>query len=471
MYHLSKTPHAYYLYDTNSNKIFQINERVYDALCTPEGDSRKALHVLKQSFPKREYKEILKHGILQDTELQEYAIPISEEELKEKIESNLQHLVLEITQDCNFRCTYCVYSGEYRYSRTHAPLSMRWETALKAVDYFLKRTSQTELVTISFYGGEPLLEFDIIEKVVDHTKNKYGNQTVRFNINTNGYLLDSDKQNFFAVNNFFVRISLDGPRQVHDKYRVTKSGHSSFDVVIKNIENFWRHNKVYCLSNVSISSTILEPDELEEGLVFFENHPILKELRKASSLANPFGKWTDSLSYNNCRRFSNIFSANRELLKKRVINDHLPEAHPLQFFYLQYLRKIHGREISPLKRTEYPNNCCLPGIHKIYCKYDGSFSFCSREAMGLNIGSVDAGLSSGAIMRLIQDYCQLSINMCRECWAQRFCPACYTYAVHGSAFSIERKRQTCAAIKETLSDVFEMYCQIMECKPEALNAL
>lgn len=84
--------------------------------------------------------------------------------LSSYLTSKLQSICLQVTQDCNLRCKYCAYSENYK-NRVHNNKTMSIETAKKAVDFLIHNSSESDIVGISFYGGEPLLNFKLIRKV------------------------------------------------------------------------------------------------------------------------------------------------------------------------------------------------------------------------------------------------------------------------------------------------------------------
>lgn len=147
-----------------------------------------------------------------------------------------------VTKECNLRCKYCYMTSKNGNER------MSFETAKEAIDYFFrekKRLLKNEYIILDFIGGEPLLEIDLIDKIVDYFKyvafksdddwfGKY-----RINISTNGILYSSEKvQRFIAKNKFnlSIGISIDGVKQKHDMQRVYPDGRGSYDDVIKNVE-------------------------------------------------------------------------------------------------------------------------------------------------------------------------------------------------------------------------------------------
>ena len=89
-----------------------------------------------------------------------------------------KQLLLEVTSICNFRCKYCTYSGHYKHTRNHGEMNMDFVVAKRAIDYYFenfeiayKRNAQKKPI-ISFYGGEPLINFTLIKKIVNYIKQK-----------------------------------------------------------------------------------------------------------------------------------------------------------------------------------------------------------------------------------------------------------------------------------------------------------
>jgi uncharacterized protein len=134
-------------------------------------------------------------------------------------------------------CEYC-FAGEGRFSGKTRLLDK--ETGRKAIDFLIKHSGNRRNLEVDFFGGEPLLNFHIIEYLV-HYGIKRGNETgktIRFTLTTNGLLLDEDKDEFINEHMDNVILSIDGRQRINDTVRKTKSGEGSYQRILKNYLRF-----------------------------------------------------------------------------------------------------------------------------------------------------------------------------------------------------------------------------------------
>jgi uncharacterized protein len=115
---------------------------------------------------------------------------------------------------------------------------MPLETALASVDLLLKETSAGERINLAFLGGEPLVNRDVLRRTAEYARDRAAarGQKIGFSITTNGTLLTPADADFFEDFGFAVTVSLDGPRETHDRQRPFKSGRGSFDIIVKRLE-------------------------------------------------------------------------------------------------------------------------------------------------------------------------------------------------------------------------------------------
>lgn len=175
-----------------------------------------------------------------------------------------------VTQNCNLACKYC-----YECKNDNSRMSL--ETAKKAVDFALSYGTEYNFARFDFMGGEPLLEIDMIDQVVDYIKFKLYEEKhkwfgrVGFDLTTNGVLYDSEPvQRFIAKNRNCLNISftIDGIKEKHDMNRVFKNGKGSFDSVVKNVP-LWLSQFPNAGTKVTFASADLK--YLKDSLIFLNS--------------------------------------------------------------------------------------------------------------------------------------------------------------------------------------------------------
>ncbi|MBC2724871.1 MAG: 4Fe-4S cluster-binding domain-containing protein [Desulfosporosinus sp.] len=165
----------------------------------------------------------------------------------------MQSMYLLVTEDCNLQCKYC-FEGDDKPRKY-----MTFETAKKAVDYLIQTDEDNEnkRFGIVFFGGEPLMNFDLIKKVLEYTNSIEQSTDVKFwySITTNGIIFNDEIYNLLKENDFSVLISIDGGKQSHDMNRITKNGAGSYDLVMKNL-NFFVNKDEKFSANFAVRHTI-----------------------------------------------------------------------------------------------------------------------------------------------------------------------------------------------------------------------
>lgn len=146
-------------------------------------------------------------------------------------------LCLMVAQECNLRCTYC-FAGEGTYGGGGL---MPEEVAFKAVDFLLAHSGSVRAVEVDFFGGEPLLNFPVVKAVVDYglEKARALGKEISFTLTTNAVLLDEPRACFLLERGINVVLSLDGRREVHDRFRRFPDGSGSYDRVLANARRFF----------------------------------------------------------------------------------------------------------------------------------------------------------------------------------------------------------------------------------------
>ena len=149
-------------------------------------------------------------------------------------------LVVNVANKCNLHCTYCYEPEGAKYGPS--PIQMDWDTARDSVDFLFKKSGTSKEVNLIFFGGEALLNFKLMRQVVAYAEEKAQaeDKVVDFSLTTNGTLLTDEVIDFFQTYRFGITISIDGPKDLHDKRRVflNKRGEQkgSYDMLRPRLE-------------------------------------------------------------------------------------------------------------------------------------------------------------------------------------------------------------------------------------------
>ena len=155
--------------------------------------------------------------------------------LKEKTAGVVKALCLHVAHTCNLNCAYCFASqGKYHGDRA----IMSFEVGKQAFDYLIKNSGTRRNLEVDFFGGEPLMNFDVVKQLVAYARQieKEHNKNFRFTLTTNGMLIDDDVIDFANKEMSNVVLSLDGRKEIHDRYRVDYLGKGSWDRIVPKFQ-------------------------------------------------------------------------------------------------------------------------------------------------------------------------------------------------------------------------------------------
>ena len=155
--------------------------------------------------------------------------------LKEKTAGVVKALCLHIAHTCNLNCSYCFASqGKYHGDRA----VMSFEVGKRALDFLVESSGTRRNLEVDFFGGEPLMNFDVVKKLVAYARSieKEKGKNFRFTLTTNGMLIDEDVIDFANRECSNVVLSLDGRKEIHDRFRVDYAGNGSFDKIVPKFQ-------------------------------------------------------------------------------------------------------------------------------------------------------------------------------------------------------------------------------------------
>lgn len=360
---------------------------------------------------------------------------ITPDDIKDNI-VNLHQIVFEVTDMCNLRCEYCIYSGIYNGFDKRANKKLSFDKAKIMLDYLFdlwsdnKGYASYKPTFVGFYGGEPLLNIDLIKKIISYIEEK--SDTYRkfiYTMTTNALLLDK-YMDYLADKNVVLTISLDGDSE-GDSYRKTISGKKSFDIVFDNVKMMRDKYPEYFSKFVNFNSVLTNKNSLDKICDFFSNE--FNKIPRISELNNSNIK-------EECKPiFDLMFKSKRESLNgshnQIQINEKLflssPKTRTLANYIFYNTGNVYNAYndlfIDKNKSKIVPTGTCTPFLKKIFLTVNGKIIQCERISSDYTLGCIDNNgikLDFQEISDKFNFWVDSFKNQCKSCFANKSCYQC-----------------------------------------------
>ena len=358
--------------------------------------------------------------------------------LKQKSAGVVKALCLHVAHTCNLNCAYCFASqGKYHGERA----VMSFEVGKQALDFLVASSGTRRHLEVDFFGGEPLMNFDVVKKLTAYARSiekEHGKQ-FRFTLTTNGMLIDDDVIDFANREMSNVVLSLDGRKEIHDRCRVDYAGRGSWDRIVPKFQQLVkaRGGKNYYMRG---TFTHANPDFLEDirtmldlGFTELSMEPVVCAENDPAALT------AEDLPVV-MRQYEDLA---RLMLKRKK------EGRPFTFYH--YMLDLSGgpciyKRISGCgSGTEYMAVTPWGDLYPCH-------QFVGEEAFRL--GDVWHGVTNTAVQEEFAGCNVYAREECRDCWARLYCSGgCAANAYHatGSVRGVYRygcelfkKRMECA---------------------------
>ena len=230
--------------DVCSGGVHVVDEVAYDMISLFENNSREAvLASMGEKYPAVSAQELAEcyDQVQQLKDAGKLFAPDTfapmAGKLKEKTAGVVKALCLHIAHSCNLNCSYCFASqGKYHGERA----LMSFEVGKRALDYLIENSGTRRNLEVDFFGGEPLMNFQVVKDLVAYARSieKEKGKNFRFTLTTNGVLVDDDVIDFANRECSNVVLSLDGRKEIHDRFRVDYAGHGSWEKIVPKFQKF-----------------------------------------------------------------------------------------------------------------------------------------------------------------------------------------------------------------------------------------
>jgi uncharacterized protein len=429
--------------DVNSGAVHVVDELTYDLL-------DNVMPPFSPECPENVVKKLLRYYSAEDicscyeeiTQLYGEGLLFSEDDYekftKYAVASPVKAMCLLVSQDCNLRCEYCFAStGDFGLGRKLMDL----ETGKKAIDFLLEKSADRQNLEVDFFGGEPLMNFEVVKGITEYarSKEKEFGKNFRFTITTNGMLLDDAKIDYINKEMSNVVLSIDGRKEVNDRVRARVDGSGSYDRILpaykKLVEK--RGEKEYYVRGTFTKYNLDFADDVfhlyEQGFDQISVEPVVCDSKMPYAITE--------------RDLPKIFSEYERLAGKII--DGAKEGKRFNFFHFMLDLDQGPCAIKRLRG-------CGCGNEYVAVTPDGDIYPC-HQFVGIEDWKM-GNLNDDSFDESRKDYFAkahiYSKKECKTCWARFYCSggcnannliyAGDVHSAHKFSCEIEKKRLECA---------------------------
>lgn len=417
-----ETPLNHYVFV--GNQILKVELETFNYFNRKNSKTLSYTQEVNNQFHNEEISNILKLRDCQ-TKVSELSHPASQN-ISMFLERNILGIQLQLTKNCNLRCSYCPYSQGGEIERTHQNINMSWDIAKKAIDFYYEHSLEATTADINFYGGEPFLQFKLMKKIVQYSKEKFSGKVLSFSVTSNTTLVNEEVLEFMEKNNFVFIVSLDGPKHINDSNRKYPNSTKSVYDHVSNIIGLMESDYPSLFKNSFVNSVVDDSKSLHEYLKLRGENEGLRKISINCNIVN------DSLLENRIKRSDQFiidtsYSLFETLLNKRRNNELSDLAILSKNLFLADLDNFTEElSITKNRNTDYPTGTCVVGALKLFVNTEGDFLACEKmnETISSNIiGNVNHGFDIEKVLNQLNLALKVE-NDCKTCIALKHCALC-----------------------------------------------
>lgn len=463
----SKTHNSYYYSDKNKEFYFLPSQFKESIQASSKNNS------YKNSYYNKKYQFWKEKGIFNSSNDQihtQYSLEYIESNI-----ANLRQLLIEVTDACNLSCRYCGYGELYSNYDKREGKKQSFQNIKALIDFLTelwkseKNTSFDHIIYIGFYGGEPLINFNLIQETIEYLEKIHIPGLIfEYNMTTNGILLGK-YMNYLIKKKFHLLISLDGSK-INNSYRVTSTGMESFDIVIKNAKKMQKYAPGYFNEFVNFNAVLHNRNSVESIYSFikktFNKNPHIGELT------------TNGINKDLKEQFNRMFINRLESLQQAInceeVRENYGEISSDRMLTSNFLDAFLGNTYKTLADLFYdkenqsymPTSTCPPFYKKLFLTVNGRILPCEKIGQKISLGWVKEGkvsLNSTIIQDLYETLFKKIAKQCKQCLLWKNCSSCIFFFEDNAN---EQFYCTSFLGKNKASSYFSSYISYLEKEPE-----
>lgn len=461
-----------YYYDTATGKVVSCNDMEIETI---DNILLEKVDLEEECSKNKIFGDfVAREKLFNDNENWGFLLP-TRQEFKELVRGKCEQIVLELTEDCNLRCGYCIYNDHHKKHRKFSNKTMSFDIAKRSIDFVMQEYQGDEFA-LTFYGGEPLMNFKVMKRTIEYFKKQYPMVEKSFGFTTNLTLLDDEMIEYFSnLNELEIVCSLDGPQSLHDKFRRDLHGNGSHDIAtsnfIKLMKKFYNKKAGRTLMVNCVITPPYTKEKLDEISGYFR-----AELHVPKEI---------DINYSYVDAGDMVFDYDR---KEVIETTSKIEISPLEYWavtdfeingsnseYFGLINKELARVSDRMKSDNiingsYLHGNCLPGQRRLYVTIDGNFRTCEKVGNIPTLGDCFIGYDYDKSYDIyLKNYAQEYHEKCKNCWARTMCAMCYESSLNTDNNNLYKVEGICDISKQIIKDMFVNYFTLYEKNPEALK--
>lgn len=355
--------------------------------------------------------------------------------------ANTPQITFEVTERCNLSCVYCGYGKLYHNKGKRLGRELTVSYVLRFLEYLRNLwdngflTSNDHILNISFYGGEPLMNFQLIKTVIDYIEKRLMSYPVSFiySMTTNALFLRK-YIDFLVSKNFRLLISLDGD-ETGSSLRVYRNGKPAFKDIKASVDFVHSKYPEYFEQNIEFNSVLNSRTSVKDILRFIQDEygkiPSISEINTDGVSPSMISKFHEIYldKWDSMMKMEQESLAPKDFLKNphferiaRYILGHSP------FVYHNYNELLFD---SQNKRKEIPTGTCLPFTKRVFITVDGDIMPCEKISYNYSVGKITKDailLDYDKIAAKYNEYFETANNVCKFCKERNACLTCIFYS-------------------------------------------
>lgn len=357
---------------------------------------------------------------------------------------DINQIIIGITEDCNLRCSYCIYNDNYLFEKKLSGRNIDLEIVKKGLLYIYGyiKDRHNKTFNISFYGGEPFIKFDLMKKIVSYSKILFNDWELIFGATTNATLLTDKIIEYLITEDFNILISLDGPQKNHNSKRVYRNGKGTFKNVWENLERIKERDAEYFYKKISFNIVHSHDQSLVDIFSFFTEEKLINMNKTYyNQVVGKNTNYHEKIHYDETKVLNDFKLIFEKIRAKLIYSNELKPIEEI-FFRDYFLNKTFNSKPNSI----FSGTCFFNT--RLFIDVEGKFHFCEKINNSFPLGDVWFGFDFNRMVEIAKEFVNIKKKYCSYCDIKYLCRPCYI--IFASNGKLELDKNFCSRYRKSV---------------------